>query len=307
MIARRSFIKIAAPFAFGFPAIVRSQLPSERRKFSDEDLPAAREFLLSLINGERVKAGLTQLRLDDLANKVATDHARDMADGHFLSHWCRDGLKQYHRYSFACGTEAVQENASAAYNIQSLTTAGVFGDLRDMHASMMAEVAPHDGHRKTILFPFHTHVGFGMAFNGYNLRLDEMFLSRYVQIDAFPREAAANSTVMFTGRLLNSSHFIQEIGIFFEPLPAPPEIDWLRIPRPVSFPDHVTRLRPKAPRGTIYSDGSNGDFEWDRTGKFRAPVRLGKEPGIHTIVIFVRRVPADKAFPGGQVCIITRS
>lgn len=307
MIARRSFIKIAAPFAFGFPAIVRSQSTGERRKFNDEDLPGAREFLLSLINGDRAKAGLNPLRLDDLANKVATDHARDMADGHFLSHWGRDGRKPYHRHSFAGGVEAVQENASAANNIQSLATAGVFGDLRDMHASMMSEVPPYDGHRKTILFPFHTHVGFGLALNGYNLRLDELFLSRYVQLDAFPRESAANSTVMLSGRLLNSTHFVQEIDVFFEPLPAPPEIDWLRIPRPVSLPDQYTPLRPKAPQGTKYSDGTSGDFEWDHAGKFRAPVKIKKEPGIYTIVIFVRRVPADKAFPGGQVCIITRS
>jgi uncharacterized protein YkwD len=307
MIDRRSFIKVVAPFALGFPAIVRSQSNVERRRFNDDDLPSARELLLNLVNGDRAKAGLSQLRLDDLANKVATDHAKDMAQGRFLSHWGRDGRKPYHRYAFAGGIEAVQENASAAHNIQSLTAAGVLEDLRDMHTSMMAEVPPNDGHRKTILFPFHTHVGFGMAFNGYHLRLDELFLARYIHLDTFPREAKGDSTVTLSGRLLNASHFIQEVDIFFEPLPVPPEIDWLRIPRPVSFPERYTPLRPKAPHGLRYLDGTRGDFEWERGGKFSVPIKLRKEPGIHTIVFFVRRVPSDKGFPGAQVCILTKS
>lgn len=307
MTDRRSFIKLATPFVIGFPAIVRSHSTSQRRQFNDEDIPAAREFLLHLVNGERANAGLSQLRLDDLANQVAADHARDMAQGLFLSHWGSDGRKPYHRYAFAGGVEAVQENASAATNIQSLIPARVFTDLRDMHASMMAEVPPGDGHRKTILFPFHTHVGFGVALNGYHLRLDEIFLARYIQLDAFPQAVRGDSPVTLSGRLLNENHFLQEVDIFFEPLPVPPAIDWLRIPRPVSLPDSYTRLRPRAPRGTRYSDGAPGDFDWERGGKFRVPLKLRKEPGIHTIVFFVRRVPADKGFPGGQVCILTTS
>jgi len=306
MINRRSFIKIAAPFGLGLPAIARGQANVDRRKFNDQDLPAARELLLNLINADRLKADLSQLKLDDLAHKVATEHAQDMARGRFLSHWGSDGRKPYHRFAFAGGTDAVQENASAASNIQSLTPAGIFEDLRDMHASMMAEVPPNDGHRKTILYPFHTHVGFGLGFNGYHLRLDELFLARYIQLDPVPKEARPNSTVWLSGRMLNPTHFLNEVDTFFEPFPVPPDIDWLRIPRSVSFPEGYTPTRPKAPSGTRYSDGSLGDFDWERGGKFRAPVTLKDGPGIYTIVFFVRRVPSDKGFPGAQVCIESR-
>ena len=306
MINRRSFIRIATPFAVSLPAIARAQTNIERRKFNDDDLPAAHELLLNLINTDRLKAGLSQLKLDDLANRVATEHAQDMARGRFLSHWGSDGRKPYQRFGFAGGTDAVQENASAASNIQSLTPAGIFEDLRDMHASMMAEVPPADGHRKTILYPFHTHVGFGLGFNGYHLRLDELFLSRYARLDPVPQEAKPYSTVMVGGRLLNPSHFLNEVDIFFEPFPVPPDIDWLRMPRSVSLPDGYTALRPKALRGTRYSDGSLGDFDWERGGKFRAPINLKNGAGIYTIVFFVRRVPSDKGFPGAQVCIISR-
>jgi uncharacterized protein YkwD len=306
MISRRSFIKVAAPFAVGFASITHGQTIVQRRKFNDDDLPAARAQLLNLINSERAKAGLSQLQLDELANKVATEHAQDMAKGHFLSHWGSDGRKPYHRFALAGGTDAVQENASAANNIQSLTPEGILDDLTDMHGSMMAEVPPTDGHRKTILYPFHTHVGFGLGFNGYNLRLDELFLARWVQLDPVPRETKPNSIVTIKGKMINPSHFLNEVDTFFEPFPSPPEIDWLRTPRAVSLPDEYTPLRPRAPHGTRYSDGSLGDFDWDRGGKFRAPVKLNKGPGIYTIVLFVRRVPSDKGFPGAQVCIESR-
>jgi uncharacterized protein YkwD len=306
MISRRSFIKIATPLVAGFPALAKAQTAVQRRKFNDDDLPAAREQLLNLINADRSKAGLSQLQLDALANKVATEHAQDMARGQFMSHWGSDGRKPYHRFAFAGGTDAVQENASAATNIQSLTPEGIFEDLRDMHASMMAEVPPRDGHRRTILDPFHTHVGFGLGFNGYNLRLDELFLARYVLLDPIPRAAKPDSIVAVQGRMINANHFLNEVDVFFEPLPAPPEIDWLRGPRAVSLPEDYAQLRPRALPGTRYSDGAPGDFDWERGGRFSAPVKLNKGPGIYTIVLFVRRVPSDRGFPGALVCIESR-
>jgi len=306
MISRRSFIKVATPFVVGFPALAQAQTTVQRRKFNDDDLPAARAQLLNLVNADRAKAGLSQLQLDDLANKVATEHAQDMSQGQFLSHWGSDGRKPYHRFALAGGADAVQENASAATNIQSLAPEAIFEDLRDMHTSMMAEVPPRDGHRKTILDPFHTHVGFGLGFNGYNLRLDELFLARYVRLDPIPKQAKPDSIVSVQGMLINASHFLNEVDVFFEPLPTPPEIDWLRAPRAVSLPDDYIALRPRALPGTKYSDGKQGDFEWVRGGKFRAPVKLNKGPGIYTMVLFVRRVPSDRGFPGASVCVVSR-
>lgn len=306
MISRRRFLRVASPLIVGLPVLARAQTAPRRRKFDSSDLPAARELLLNLVNDERVRAGLNTLLLDDLANKVATEHAEDMARGQFLSHWGSDGRKPYQRFAFAGGTDSVQENASAATAIQSLYPEGIFEDLRDMHASMMAEVPPTDGHRKTILFPFHTHVGFGLGFNGYNLRLDELFLARYVRFDSFPKEVKPNSVVNVSGRLLNTRHFVNELDIFFEPLPTPPAIEWLRTARSVSLPNDYKPLRPRAPAGTKYSDGTSGDFEWDNNGKFQALVKLNQGPGIYTIVLFIRRVPADRGFPGGQISITCR-
>jgi uncharacterized protein YkwD len=299
---RRDFLRTGATFAL-MPLAVSAQTPIERGRFSEDYLPVVRQQLLELVNTERSQAGLSALQLDDLACKVANDHARDMANGRFLSHWGRDGRKPYQRYSSAGGSDAIQENVSAADNILSLTPNGVAGDLLDMHSAMHAETPPNDGHRQAMLASQHTHAGFGIALNGHSLRLSELYVSRYLEVNPFPQQAKRRGTVVLTGKLLNPAHFLHEVDVFFEPLPAPPSADWLRTPRGYTLPNEYVALRPQAPLGAHYGDGSTGDYEWGK-GKFSVPARLSRDaPGIYTIVFWIRRLPADKAFPGAEVCI----
>jgi uncharacterized protein YkwD len=303
LIDRRSFLIGAPGVALGLTTLTAAQGIVERGRFGEDDLPLAREQLLRLVNEERATAELNTLELDELACRIANEHAVDMASAKFLSHWGRDGRKPYQRYSFAGGTAAVQENVSAAENIASLTPSGVSADLRDMHLHMLAEVSPNDGHRRTILATQHSHVGFGVAFNERSLRLVELYVAKYVQVDPIQRQAERNATIVLTGRLINANHFLHQVDIFCEPLPTPADADW-RTPRPYSLPDVYVTLRPKAPEGTRYTDGGTGDYEWGRSGKFRVPAKLFKDaPGIYTIVFWIRTVPAEKAFPATQICI----
>ena len=292
--------------AFGLPIAGRSQI-TERGLFTERDVPYASDELLQLLNEQRRRYGLNSLELDPLACRVAAEHARDMATGHFISHWGRDGRKPYQRYSFAGGTDALQENAASADNIQSLAVPGVLSELRERHESMLAEVPPHDGHRKTILDPYHTHVGFGIALSGRSLRLDELYLARYVRLAPFTKVGKPKSKVTLEGRLLNSEHFLNQVDVYYEPLPTPPSFEWLNTPRSVGLPDEHKTLRPKVPPGTRYTDGSLGDFDWNSEGKFKVRVKLFRdEPGIYTALFWVRRMPTDKGFPGAEVCIVSQ-
>jgi uncharacterized protein YkwD len=307
-LTRRSFLTVATPFALSLPTAAHAQVLVERGRFTDEQLPLARQQLLNQVNAERAAVGLSELKLDELACSVANEHARDMAKNEFLNHWGSDGRKPFHRYALAGGTGAVQENCSAASDIASVSPTPVLNDLHDMHDSMWKEIAPNDGHRRTILDPYHTHVGFGVALNGRSLHLDELYLARYIQVDPVPAEAKRDATVRISGRLLNPSHFVNEIDVYYESLPKPPDISWLRTARSVSFSEDVVRLRPRALDGMVYVDGTRGDFDWDNhRGRFKASIKLFRnEPGIYTIVCVVRRVPTDKGFPGALVCIVSK-
>lgn len=276
----------------------------ERGQFKDEDILLVREQLLKSVNEERSAAGFSTLQLDELACRVAEGHARDMADGGFLSHWGRDGKKVYLRYTLAGGTDAVQENCSAADNIPSLTAAAVAKELDDMHLRMLNEVPPGDGHRKVILARQHTHVGFGIALGQRKLRLVEIFVGRYLKLDPIPRKADRQAKLVMTGRLLNQTHLLQTVEVCHEPLPTPPKLEWLRVRRSYSLPVDCVSLRPKAPQGALYTDGTRGDFEWHPDGQFRVPISLAKdEPGIYTIVFWLRTAAAETAFVGAQVCL----
>jgi uncharacterized protein YkwD len=301
-ITRRSFLQAAGTVALGFRLITRGQTPIERGRFNENDLPLAREQLLKMVNRERDQQGLSKLELDDLACKVASEHAAEMSRLSFLSHWGADGRKPYHRYSFAGGTDAVQENASSADDIESISSTGVLLALRDMHQSMIDEVPPNDGHRKTILFPQHTHVGFGIALQGYSVRLDELYIGRYVDIDPIPRQAKPKTTVLLSGKLLSRKHNLTGAHVYYEPLPRPPDISWLRELRSYGMPGEKEALYPRLPDPYRYADGTNGTIEVDR-GRFRVSIGLSKKPGINTIMLWLREGEDEVDFPGAQVCI----
>ena len=84
-IDRRRFMGAAAPFALAMPLVLRKDLVFGRGDYGPEDLAHTRQTLLAMVNRERAQHGLSRLELDYLASKVATDHARDMVDGLFLT------------------------------------------------------------------------------------------------------------------------------------------------------------------------------------------------------------------------------
>ena len=169
---------------------------------------------------------------------------------------------------------------------------------------MHDETPPNDGHRRAILGPQHTHVGFGVALKGHSLRLTEMYLSRYLTLSPFAQQAKRKTTVSLKGKLLSPKYALHEVDVFHEPLPTAPDSAWLRTPRPYSLPEDFVALRPKTPFPTTYLDGSKGDYDWSRSGTFRVPAKLSKDaPGIYTILFWIKRFPEDKKFPAAQVCI----
>lgn len=263
-----------------------------------------RANLLEMVNEERAVARASPVALDEFATQVANGHALDMANGEFASHWGRDGRKPYHRYSFAGGTEATAENVSAADNTWSMKTSDLRQDSAYLHVRLYQEKPPYDGHRKTILAPQHTHVGIGLAIEKLRLRLVELFVSKYVEVAPVKRTAKPGEKISFAGKLLTGNHILNSVEIFYEPMPKPPELSWLREPHSYALPMESKVLRPRLPMPYTYVDRSSGDVEVWSDGRFRVPVSLFKrEPGIYTIVAWIRKSESEKAFPATEVCI----
>ena len=303
-LTRRSFLKEAT---FSMIALETTALAGGRissiNLIRDDDLVPVQNQLLSLVNEERAAARLGSLKLDDLACKVAQKHALDMAENGFLSHWDRDGLKPYHRYSFAGGTEAIEENDGATDHSNPVPPEELRPEIFALHKSMYDEYPPHDGHRKTILAPQHTHVGFGLACSGTHVRLSEIYVARYATIDPYPIMVKTRSHFMFGGRVLDGAYSIKTIDLFYEPLPAAADLPSLLEPRPYGLPVERESFLRRLPDDTRYEDGSRGSIQIHGR-KFRVPINASrKEPGIYTIVVWIQKRQEGQPFPATQACV----
>lgn len=304
-IGRRRFLKQASlsMLALQTATIARDRHSLGMRASADEALPIQDE-LLNLVNKERADAGLGTLKLDDLACTVAEKHAIEMAEGNFLSHWGRDGHKPYQRYSFAGGTDAIEENDGATDHGDPVASEEFTSDLIGLHQSMFDEFPPIDGHRQTILAPQHTHAGFGVALRGNHVRLSELYLARYVAFDKYSARGAPKSKFFLSGRLLDPAYSLTSIDVFYETLPFPPELPWLKTPRPYGLPDDRETLLIKLPENTFYETGSRGSIQIHSHGRFRVPIGLTrKQPGIYTVVVWIQKWGMGKPFPATQVCV----
>ncbi|MBI3332237.1 CAP domain-containing protein, partial [Candidatus Peregrinibacteria bacterium] len=144
--------------------------------FQPEHAQTLRALVLSLINESREAEGLPALLQHDGIEKVAQLHTEDTVahfdpksaetrEKSYLAHTSSDGRSLNARYRDA-GVETGWEFAENA----GYWTRSRFGDtldaatygLKTIHAGMMAEVPPNDGHKETILGHF-THIGIGLA------------------------------------------------------------------------------------------------------------------------------------------------
>ena len=117
------------------------------------------------------------------------------------------------------------------------------------------------------------------------------------------RSAAPGTVLNFSGKLLNPKHSLEGIHVYYEPLPRPPSLEWLRQLRSYGLPETHEELWPRLAIGDMYEDGTKGTIEINSRGEFRVPVTLFKEPGINTIVVWIQRTKDEEPFPVTHVCI----
>ena len=298
--SRRGFLQSASA-SLGVALLDRSLIHAEDLENTFKEI---RANLLEMINEERAVEKVPPLAMDELATQVATKHAVEMAADEYVSHWGRDGRKPYHRYSFAGGTEATQENVSAADNTWSRKSSDLKQDAAYLHVRLYQEQPPNDGHRRAILAPQHTHVGIGLAVEKLRLRMVELFVAKYLEVEPIRRKAKPGEQLTFAAKMPKQGYYLNHIEVFYEPLPKAPELSWLRQPRSYALPNESKVLRPKVPPPFMYADRKPGVIDISLDGKLSTPVKLFKdEPGIYTIVTWLKRGNSGKAFPATEVCI----
>ncbi len=185
-----------------------------------------KQFMLTLINAEREKAGVDPVVLGD--NIAAQVHADSSLENCVGSHWGIDGLKPYMRYSLAGGYQSNGENWSGSDFCITESTRSSQGfsyrpieDVREKVRQTMEGWMNSPGHRRNILRKWHKKVNIGLAWDRYNFSAAQHFEGDYVEYYGLP--VFENGVLVMSGRVRHGVTFEEEsdlgVQIYFDPPP----------------------------------------------------------------------------------------
>jgi len=171
-------------------------------------------YALSLINKDRSDHGLSHVSLSLI--KSGQDHADNMFEYYFFSHWDTNGYKPYMRYTLAGGQGSVAENIAWHYSSNSFDAKDA---IKDLEWQMMYNDAEWDwGHRDNILNPFHNKVSIGIAYDNDNLYFVQDFENDYIEWSTM--SISQNGEVTMSGSFQSEGLSAESVNIFYDPLPA---------------------------------------------------------------------------------------
>lgn len=184
---------------------------SETRLIEYKDDVEALKLKLSqidIINNSRKKFKAKPVKLDILASRVANKMCKEAAENDFIGHWNLAGEKPYHRYSFAGGYDHVSENAYGEWTTgtYSVTPSTITSMMKKGHSAFMAEKAPADGHKKTIIDKYHNFAGIGYYLSSNQFRYYEEFIDRYLEFENIPSEVKPDEEFTIRVKPISTSY-----------------------------------------------------------------------------------------------------
>jgi len=176
-------------------------------------------YALELINNDRADYGLPPVELGD--NIAAQEHAEEMLQNKYLSHWNLAGLKPHMRYTLYGGEGSVAENAAYMgffYDEPHAATVDPKTAIAQLEYDMMYDDAASNwGHRDTILNRWHNKVNIGISYDENNLALVQDFENNYIIWDEPPRYEDG----LFTLEGRTTLGKVVSIVLYYDPPPQP--------------------------------------------------------------------------------------
>jgi uncharacterized protein YkwD len=256
---------------------------------ADEARMSLRMSMLRLINHDRKQFGLRPVDIDLRLSTAADSYCRAQIRNRTTGHFTTDGVAPYMRYSFAGGNDAVSENAAAWSANYNFDAKALYEMIRSSQESMMREVGPHDGHRRTILDPYATNVAIGMAWDGGEFRVTQEFIRHYLDwIRPLPRESTADAPVLCSAKP-HDGYTVDAVTVHHERLPQPLTVAAANHIDSYSLPDSRREYLPRLPKGRVYDNGGTGDFPITHDGGFAFVVPFPDGPGIYTVVVWLKK------------------
>ncbi|MGV3524920.1 MAG: CAP domain-containing protein [Candidatus Sericytochromatia bacterium] len=197
-------VNVTGPFgsqpACNFVVAVGRDYPSPKETGSSSSavLPSdAGLQLLALVNRDRAAQGQPALKADPLLDQAALSHVDDMLQNGFVGHNSPTiGTPQQQAAQFGI-TELVAQNLA------------VSGSLDSAQHELMSS----PGHRRSILSPDATHVGFGARLTpDGKIYLAQLFIERHLELERLPVSMPLNQSFQVQGRALAAGHVAAYVG-----------------------------------------------------------------------------------------------
>ncbi len=211
---------IAAAALFALAASAEAQEPAQRHL-------ELKQLMLELINDARRAAGAPDVRLG--TNAAAQQHAEQMVDGCFHSHWGLDGLKPYMRYSLLGGYQSNAENAAQQDRWRpgshpcAVPASTEAPNLEQLVRDAMTGWLNSPGHRRNLLDPSHRLVNVGIAWRGgvdaYVFRAVQHFEGDYARLDS--PISLTGGVLTLSGRVASGASLATGLLVYHDPPPQP--------------------------------------------------------------------------------------
>ena len=232
---------------------------------------------VELINISRKRYKAPPVKLDILASRVANKICIEAAENDYIGHWNLAGEKPYHRYAFAGGYDHVSENAfgewtTGIYSVNSHTVASM---MKSGHSAFMAERAPNDGHKQTVINKYHNYVGIGYYLSDKQFRYYEEFIDRYLEFENVPAEVKTDKPFSFTVTPV-SNNYLYYMIVYYEKIPEPMKA--AQIKRLASYSDFTNEQYLKMSAWEL------SKFKSDNS--YNIPLKFSKE-GLYYIHIYL--------------------
>lgn len=245
----------------------------------DDEALRIKLIQLGVINRSRQKFKAAPVQLDILSSRVANKMCREAAENKYISHWNLDGEKPYLRYAFAGGNDHISENAYGEWSSLKYdrSVSAVSRMMLKGHGTFMAERAPADGHKKTVIDRSHNFVGIGFYITENQFRYYEEFIDRYLEFEKIPTELKINEKGFLTIRP-NSTGYLYFLLAYREKFPQPLRASQLS--RKGSYEDFSDEMYLTIPAWDLarYRNGNT----------YRIPLSFSRE-GLYYIQIFLDR------------------
>ena len=176
-------------------------LPENQTEVPPEEL---QRYFLVLVNGERQKFGYAPLLPDDIANKLAKDHAAELCSRRVMTHQDLKGNNPDRRYTLAGGSDLLYESIVSINN-----DAGAVKPNRAIAVNLLKTIMNRQDEREAIMASDATGLGFAIDWTKEKDKIVACsdVLTRHGVIQAIPNAVQVGDKIDVRGVVMPPFHF----------------------------------------------------------------------------------------------------